>query len=113
MTRLQEGNALLAFLLELALLGALCDGGFNVHSAVAVRVMVGVGGPIVVMLIWSVLAAPGAQYRLALPWLLVLKVALFALAVLVLILVQHTGLAIVFGALAALQLGLAAAWHQV
>ena len=100
-------NHLLAFVIELAALGAYgvwgwsrFDGGpLSFPSALVVAVAVA--------LIWAVFAAPNSSNRLSNIFLLPLKVAMFAGAALALANADHTSFAIAFGVAAAVQLVLA------
>jgi hypothetical protein len=73
-------NLALAFLLELCLLAALGYWGFRVGSGGIARIMLGVGAPAVVIVIWSIFLAPTSSRRLRDPWLLLAKIVLFGAA---------------------------------
>ena len=66
-------NELLAFLLELAAIACLGWWGFSVGHNEVVRVLLGVGTPVVAIVLWSLFAAPKARLRPPLPLVLVVK----------------------------------------
>ncbi|GAA2334346.1 YrdB family protein [Streptomyces cuspidosporus] len=66
-------NELLAFLLELAALACLSWWGFSVAHDEATGVLLGVGTPLVAIVLWSLFAAPKARWRPRLSLVLVVK----------------------------------------
>jgi uncharacterized protein DUF2568 len=66
-------NEALAFLLELAALACLSWWGFTAGHGEAVRVLCGVGMPVLAVVLWSLFAAPKARWRPRLPLVLVVK----------------------------------------
>ncbi|MFI6940987.1 YrdB family protein [Streptomyces sp. NPDC050418] len=66
-------NELLAFLIELAALGALCWWGFATGDHLAVRLLLGLGTPALAVLLWSQFAAPRAKRRPGLAGVLLVK----------------------------------------
>lgn len=57
-----NANDVVAFLVELAALAVLCAWGFQVGDSTAVRVLLGVGLPLVAVVVWGLFAAPRARY---------------------------------------------------
>lgn len=112
MQALKWANATLAFLLELALLGALAYWGFTADEDPLVRIALGVGAPALVIVIWATLLAPNSRRRLGMPWLLVAKLALFGLGAYALATTGQIGLAVTMAAVAAVNLGLTALWGE-
>ena len=53
------------FLLELCMLAALGYWGFKMHSSWAMKLLLGIGLPILVAVIWGLLMAPKSAYRLS------------------------------------------------
>ncbi|AOR33091.1 hypothetical protein BFF78_20285 [Streptomyces fodineus] len=66
-------NELLAFLLELAALACLGWWGFTVGAGAALHVLLGVGTPLLAIVLWALFAAPRARLRPRLPLVLVVK----------------------------------------
>jgi hypothetical protein len=73
------------------------------------RVALGLGAPILLIVVWGLLLAPQADHRLAMPWQLVAKLVVFGLATAALAAAGHPRLAVVLGVLVVLKLGLAVA----
>ena len=106
-------NLGLAFVLELALLGALAYWGFQLDTTTAVRWLVGIGAPVALAVGWGLVAAPQARRRLPPSQLIVFKLVVFALGAALLYSTGQHGLAIALGALALVNLGLSAAWRTL
>ncbi|MCG7203983.1 YrdB family protein [Streptomyces arenae] len=68
-------NELLAFLVELVALVCLSWWGFAVSHDEVLRILLGVGTPLLAMVLWSSFAAPRARLRPRLPLVLVVKAA--------------------------------------
>ncbi|MCH0558192.1 YrdB family protein [Streptomyces sp. MUM 16J] len=66
-------NEILAFLIELAALACLTWWGFAGGGDAALRVVLGVGTPLLAMALWVLFAAPKARLRPQLPLVLVVK----------------------------------------
>jgi hypothetical protein len=84
-------NAPLAFLLELAMLAAYGYWGFHVGHAFALQLALGIGVPVVIVVIWAKWLAPRATKRLKMPWLVLVKAVLFGLAAYALYLSDQRG----------------------
>ena len=67
MTALRAVNDALAFLLELAALAALAVWGFTVGGSWPLRILLGVGAPALMVVVWGFLLAPNAEHRLVMP----------------------------------------------
>lgn len=70
-------NLSLAFILELIAVGAFAYFGFHLNQPTVVKILIGVGLPILVITAWAVWAAPASTNRLHIPWLLVFKAVIF------------------------------------
>ena len=70
-------NEVLAFLLELAALGFLSWWGFGAGHQGALRILLGVGTPLLACVVWGLFAAPRARLRPRLPLVLVVKALVF------------------------------------
>lgn len=60
--RAVNANDVLAFLVELAALAVLCAWGFQAGGSTAVRLLLGIGLPLVAVVVWGLFAAPRARY---------------------------------------------------
>ncbi len=58
-------NLLVRFLLELCMLAAVGYWGFKTHSGWAMKIIFGIGLPILIAVIWGVFVAPKATYPLS------------------------------------------------
>ncbi|WP_369225413.1 YrdB family protein [Streptomyces sp. R39] len=70
-------NEVLAFLLELATLGFLSWWGFGAGHQGALRILLGVGTPLLACVVWGLFAAPRARLRPRLPLVLLVKALVF------------------------------------
>ncbi|MEV5873628.1 YrdB family protein [Streptomyces sp. NPDC052101] len=71
--RWYAANEVLAFALEIAALACLSWWGFGAGDALAPQVLLGVGTPLLAIVLWSLFAAPRARLRQRLPLVLVVK----------------------------------------
>ncbi len=94
MTLLKSLNLALTFFLELAMLAALAYAGFQIASSL--RVVVGIGAPLVAILIWARFMAPKSPTRLTGTGYLIAKFALFGIAAIGLALAGQVTWAIIF-----------------
>lgn len=95
---MQASNLGFRFLLELGMLAALAYWGFTTgHSGVA-HVVLGVGAPLVVAVLWGVFAAPQSGRRLNGAALVAVQVGLLLLGAVALIAAGRGGLGVVFAA---------------
>ncbi|MFF7455689.1 YrdB family protein [Kitasatospora sp. NPDC008115] len=100
-TPLAVANGGLAFALELGLLAALCYWGFRTGFGTPVRILLGVGAPVLAATVWGLfLAAGGPAFPLPLAPEIALKLVVFATGALALHAAGRTTLGLVFGALA-------------
>lgn len=73
-------NELLAFVVEIAMLGFVAWWGFELEAPVGVRVVAAVVAVVAVAAMWGLLASPRARSRLPAAGVLAVKVVLFAVA---------------------------------
>jgi hypothetical protein len=109
---LKSVNLGLSFLLELCALAALAYWGFQVSSGPIMAVVLGIGAPLLMALVWGRFAAPASRTRLPIPALLVLKLVIFALAAAALAVAGQPVPATVFGVVVVINLALAQLWDQ-
>jgi hypothetical protein len=74
---LNEG---VAFLLELLALAGLCWWGFHVGHSAAVHVLLGIGAPLAMVVVWGTFCAPRARVKLDLIPLLLVRGLVLLLA---------------------------------
>jgi len=89
----------LRFVLELCLLGALAWWGFAYDGSAAVRVALGVGGPLAAAAVWGAFVAPRARVRVQPAVRLAVELALVLAATLALLAASGAELALAFAAL--------------
>ena len=58
-------NLLVRFLLELCMLAAVGYWGFKTHSGWALKILFGIGLPLLIAVIWGTLMAPRSAHRLS------------------------------------------------
>ena len=82
---IKSANLALAFLLELAALVAFAYWGFNASDSTIVRLLLGIGVPVLAIVLWGIFAAPRSARRLKGAAYHTFATIFFALAVLALI----------------------------
>lgn len=96
----RAANLLVKFGLELAALAGFAYWGTTLHGA-AVSTIVAIAGPLAVAGVWGVFAAPASRRRLPTPARIPFELSVFALATAALAAADAVALAVVFGAVAA------------
>jgi hypothetical protein len=109
--RVKPANLVLKFLLEIWALAGFALWGATVASGPA-AVVLAIAAPAAMAAVWGVLAAPRSKRRLAAPARIPLELGVFALAVVAFIAARSTAVAIVFGALAAVNAVLLTVFRQ-
>ena len=112
MAALRAGNLGLRFLLELAMLAALCAWGFVVGPNPVARVGLGLGAPVLAAVLWGTFLSPRAAVVLPGPARVAMELVLFAAATLALVAAGRPGLAVAFALLVVLNEVLVAAFGQ-
>ncbi len=113
MRSLRQANLLLAFIIELGMLAALCYAGWTIPHVLWLRIVLAVGLPAIAIALWAMWAAPKAgKRRLKMPALLWFKIAIFLAAAAALWLAGEAFLASIFAVLAALNLSAAQLFRQ-
>lgn len=92
----QSLNLLVAFLLELCMLGAVGYWGFKVGDGTAMQALLGVGAPLVMAVVWGLFIAPKAAFPVPAVARLGLQAVLFGAAAAALAQVTSPALAAAF-----------------
>jgi hypothetical protein len=79
MVLIKSANVAVRFLLELCLLAALGYWGFQTERGLIVKIVLGLGLPLLVAILWGIFLAPASSMRLHGPVSLVLEWALFGI----------------------------------
>jgi hypothetical protein len=96
---LKSTNLGLAFLLELAVLAALIYWGFATGSNIFIKIVLGIGVPLVAIIVWAVFGAPRSARRLQGNWYWLLRVVFDAVGVVALYIAGQHLLALIFALL--------------
>lgn len=108
----KELNLVVVFLAELAVLGAVGRWGFAARPEPVWKVLLGVGGPAVMVALWALFGAPTAAYKMHGPARVGFELAWFGTGVAATAATGYATAAIVFGATVTLAKALAVLWHQ-
>ena len=102
MHAVKVANAMLAFSLELGMLAAFAYWGYKNGNGLVVKWVVAIVLPLIVAVIWGLILAPKAPYRLDTPFRVIVELTLFLLAAFALYRLGYVTLAFVFAALSVL-----------
>lgn len=105
-------NALVSFLLEVAMLVVISYFGFHGDKPVAVQLLIGAVLPIVIIIFWGLFMAPNAKRRFSLVVVRIVALALFLIAALALYETGLSGLSIGFAVVAVINAVLVFIWKQ-
>ncbi|HTK08500.1 MAG TPA: YrdB family protein [Ktedonobacteraceae bacterium] len=105
-------NLALALLLELCVLVALGYWGFQTGQGMIAKIGLGLGAPIVAVIVWAIFGAPRSTRRLKGFGLLILRVLFFGAAALALFAASQHILSVIFAFLVVLNLSLLYLWAQ-
>jgi len=112
LTGLKNANLALAFLLELCVLLALGYWSFVTGPNVLAKVGLGIGLPIVAILVWAIFGSPRSARRLRGGWYWLLRVVFFALGAIFFYAAGEHILSIIFALILILNCALGYAWKQ-
>ncbi len=105
-------NIGLSFLLELLMLAAFGYWGFQTGTSTLIRVVLGIGTPLLAIIIWGIYNAPRSARRLARNPRLLLELFMFSLAALALAAAGQPAAALIFAIFILINLSLAYIWQQ-
>jgi hypothetical protein len=111
-TVLKWVNLALAFVLELSLLAAYAYWGFHAGKVLVVKVILGIAAPLLAAIIWGAIMAPNSPMRLQGAAYLVVKCALFSLAVAALIAASKSSFGIILAVVFVINTLLLYVWKQ-
>ncbi len=105
-------NLALAFVLELVMIAAYAYWGFRLTDSLLLNVALGIGAPLLVMVIWGLFLAPRSEKRLTGASYLVLKSVLMGGSMMALAVAGQPTAAIIFAVVAVINQGLLILWNQ-
>jgi hypothetical protein len=105
-------NLVFRFILELLALLALFLWGTAVSDALPTQLVVGVGAPVFVMVVWGLFVAPKARRRLSDPIRVMVELLIFTLAAVAFAQTVGIIVALMFGLAALISLALMFLWDQ-
>lgn len=105
-------NLVLLFILEVCTIVAVSYWGFVVGKGIVFKILLGIGAPLLIMMIWGLFGSPAAQIPLTGGYRILLEVTIFGCAILALLAVGKPTLAFVFGALVIVNKILMYVWEQ-
>lgn len=108
----KNANLGLAFLLEMAVYVSVCGWGFTASRKLPLRLLLGLGGPIAMIVLWSFLGAPSAVHPLHGGLRIVFEVFWYGVGVAALAAWWKAAPAAVFGGLVVLSGVVARVWGQ-
>lgn len=112
MELVKGANIALRFLLELAAVAALGYWGAHVGTMLPLKLLLGLGAPLLLVLVWGTFAAPRATVTLPAPAPFLLRLALLILAGGALALAGRATWGMAYTALAVVNAALLAVWRQ-
>lgn len=105
-------NLALAFFIELAMLIAIGYWGFQLKQGLFLRILAGIGLPVLVAVAWGVFLSPKAMVPLAEPFKAIAKLLLFGLAAYLLYLAGSTRWSLIFAIAVLVNTVLLYLWRQ-
>ena len=112
MEMLKGLNLALSFILELCAVGALAYWGFKASENTLLRLILGVGAPLIMIVIWGMYLAPRSTRRFKEPVLSVAQLIIFGLAAAALAAAGQSTAAAIFLAATLVNLVMALIWQQ-
>lgn len=112
MELIQSANLALRFVLELCALAALGYWGFKTGQGMLLKIVLGIGAPLLAALVWAIFVAPGSSRQLREPLLLVAEVVVFAAAAVALYAAGRPTLAWLLAAVFVINRALMYIWGQ-
>jgi hypothetical protein len=108
----KQANLLLAFLLELGVLAALAYWGVATGSTIPLKMVLGIGTPVLALIVWATWGAPRSERRLQGRWYWLLRIGFDAAGAAALYVAGQHLLGTIFALVAVLNCILGYAWKQ-
>ena len=105
-------NLALSFLLELCMLAAFAYWGFTAGDGTLAKIMLGVGVPLLVAMVWGVWLAPKSTRKLGEPYNFIVKVVLIAISIIMLYVAGQPALAGIFAIVLIINRILLIVWRE-
>ena len=105
-------NEAVRFLLEMCILIILGYWGFKMGNSTFMKILLGIGSPVLFAVVWGIFLAPKSTTRLQEPWLFFAEIILFGLAAWALYSTGKVSLTIAFGAIYIINKILMILWRQ-
>lgn len=112
MEALQAANLVLRFVLELCALGALAYWGFSTGDNLLMKILLGVGAPLLAAVLWGLFVAPKASVKVQGPVHFALQVLVFGAAIAGLVAARQAALGWIFAVVVVLNAVLMYVWKQ-
>jgi len=112
METLKSLNVVISFLLEIAMLLAFGYWGFRTGQGLWLKLLLGIGVPLAVIIVWGLFLAPKAANRAGATFGVAITLILFYLAAAALLLAKQPVLAAVMMVVAAINRTLIVIWKQ-
>ena len=109
---MKNANLALAFLLELCVVAALALWGFSTGSGTLIKIVLGIGVPVLAITVWALFGAPKGPWHLNGIAYLLLKIVFFGSAALALYVTGQHVLGVVFALLFVVNTVLLYMWGQ-
>jgi hypothetical protein len=109
---LQTINLVTRLAVELAALVALSYWGFHLGRRTVVRIVAGIGAPLIAAVVWGLFASPNTHLTVTGATKATIQMLVFAAATGALVRLARPRLAVAFGSLAAVNAALIALWAQ-
>jgi hypothetical protein len=109
---IKNANLALAFLLELCVIAALAFWGFSTNTGTLVKIVLGIGVPVLAIIVWALFGAPRGPWHLKGIWYLLLKIVFFGSAAVALYVARQHVLGIVFALIFVVNTALLYVWGQ-
>lgn len=105
-------NLLIVFLSELAVIGAVATWGFTLGTGWTLRLLTGIGGPALMIVLWWLFGAPHAPHKVHGAVRVLFETGWFGAGAVALALAGYAVPALVLALVMAASKALAVAWHQ-
>lgn len=112
MSILQNMNLGFRFLLEICALVSLGYWGFYTGNGTLMKVILGIGTPLMIAFVWGVFGSPKAIIKISMPLHILLEVIVFVLPIFALYFVGKTNLAWIYGICVIINRLLMFVWKQ-